>query len=1227
MSGTGKNKRQRARMQDSEDEDEEDEAEEEDAAAAPAAAADTSTVSGLKAALKACGLKVSGNKPALEARWAEALAADGAGGGASLDESKEDEDDGAYEDEPAEEESAPRTGGRGGGGRASSGGGRGGGGGRDVTETGGTVRCIRVENFMNHDSVIVDFARHLNFVTGKNGSGKSAILAALQVALGVTARKTGRGTSYSALIKNGKSSALAAIELLNEGSEAWRPEVYGDTIVIERRLNRSGGGSFHTKTKGGKIVEKAGKEETARIVDHFNIQVDNPCSVLSQDEAKRFINGKSSEKYDFFLKATGLKSVFDDMMDATDHENQMNAILQTKENVVADELATFEAFKQEKEDNEEMIEIQKQQDQLKNELAWAYVNVEKIGEEDQQAARDERVAAQEKVKEKADKKKAEKDALIPRKNELLAQLRGVEGAVKEHQAKLKQAQKSTKERKKEMTTAHREVVTIEKNKTSSERSIEDANKAIEEVNKRKKAGKVNPELCKLTRKQEQLKCQIETLKLDSVTRMENQSTLEETAEQLQQQVRAKSHAKEAAASEQRKMAAQINRIKDNEYRELAKFGRPMPQLVAAIEAERSWDMPPVGPLGRHITVNDPSHVLAVEHCLGSMLSEFLVSSWKDQKTMEKICRQQQLLGKVRFSVKRIDLDDYAQSGSLKRGTFPDLSQESRVRGMLDCITVDNVAVKNYLYDIMAYRAVVVVAKVDLSGQRNIAYQAAANQGSGIRNVAKAYCPKDGLCISVTGRTQSEVPFRRSQMSPLAPKSQDVMVEMNEQLDELKRKAKEAIDDHGRAYKKHNEVRQKIVATQKNINDNRKKVQKLSEEVGGLGNKIRDFESGDDGEMAEHQDTLEEEEANIREFDIALQDAQRKHKSTEDRATGAKEAEEAVVEDGKAKFQEQEENSNEYGEIELKVSKLNGDIGKYDAREKKAQEAVHKVQKLLDIAAHKHKKSRQNAYTVCGNEDEIETDREPEDVNAQIAGNKQRLDKADEARSGRLLRDIEEDYQRSHNRYKRVRNLVDNVTKTRDSLKKGRKKRQKMYKTFRKQAYEVSRQEFNNFLQQRGHTGDINFQEAMVCKGCGNAEKKCECHDACGEEGTMRERAGFGTLDMQVNLGNTTGASQRTVTNQKTLSGGEKSYTTLSLLMALGESSHVPFAVYDEIDVFMDTANRAATLKMIEGAAMDKKGSRQYTMLTPLNTSSIQTIPGEVKVMSMSGSTEYVDGAT
>jgi hypothetical protein len=36
-------------------------------------------------------------------------------------------------------------------------------------------------------------------------------------------------------------------------------------------------------------------------VSQFNIFVDNPCCVLTQDEAKRFINGKEREKYNFFL--------------------------------------------------------------------------------------------------------------------------------------------------------------------------------------------------------------------------------------------------------------------------------------------------------------------------------------------------------------------------------------------------------------------------------------------------------------------------------------------------------------------------------------------------------------------------------------------------------------------------------------------------------------------------------------------------------------------------------------------------------------------------------------------------------------------------------------------------------------------------------------------------------------------------------------------------------------
>jgi predicted ATPase len=47
----------------------------------------------------------------------------------------------------------------------------------------GSVESVRVENFLNHHNLKVDLCPGVNFITGENGSGKSAILTALCVAL------------------------------------------------------------------------------------------------------------------------------------------------------------------------------------------------------------------------------------------------------------------------------------------------------------------------------------------------------------------------------------------------------------------------------------------------------------------------------------------------------------------------------------------------------------------------------------------------------------------------------------------------------------------------------------------------------------------------------------------------------------------------------------------------------------------------------------------------------------------------------------------------------------------------------------------------------------------------------------------------------------------------------------------------------------------------------------
>lgn len=193
----------------------------------------------------------------------------------------------------------------------------------------GIIQEVYVENFMCHRKLSVKLCRNVNFIHGQNGSGKSAILAAIQVCLGAGARRTHRARNLKDLVRKEAgadcSGAKLRVTLLNGGSDGFMPEVYGDTITVERCISMRSGGF-----NGYKLLDQNGKEQSRRkadldaMLDQLNIQVENPVAVLDQEEAKKFLTGKAEDKYAFFTKATELERL--DRCYANIHDNIMEQV-------------------------------------------------------------------------------------------------------------------------------------------------------------------------------------------------------------------------------------------------------------------------------------------------------------------------------------------------------------------------------------------------------------------------------------------------------------------------------------------------------------------------------------------------------------------------------------------------------------------------------------------------------------------------------------------------------------------------------------------------------------------------------------------------------------------------------------------------------------------------------------------------------------------------------------
>jgi structural maintenance of chromosomes protein 6 len=91
---------------------------------------------------------------------------------------------------------------------------------------------------MCHANMEIPLHSRINFITGANGSGKSAIVAAVQICLGASPRHTQRGTKYVDFIQRGcTGNAEVSVTLLNT-PDGYEYEAYGKAITVKRTLTQ-----------------------------------------------------------------------------------------------------------------------------------------------------------------------------------------------------------------------------------------------------------------------------------------------------------------------------------------------------------------------------------------------------------------------------------------------------------------------------------------------------------------------------------------------------------------------------------------------------------------------------------------------------------------------------------------------------------------------------------------------------------------------------------------------------------------------------------------------------------------------------------------------------------------------------------------------------------------------------------------------------------------------------
>ncbi|KAK9241004.1 hypothetical protein V1525DRAFT_393424 [Lipomyces kononenkoae] len=1035
----------------------------------------------------------------------------------------------------------------------------------DAIATAGIIKSVEVVNFMCHKFLKIDFGPQINFVIGHNGSGKSAILTAITVCLGAKASVTNRASSLKSLIKEGCNSASVTVIIKNEG-EGFKPDKYGPEIWIERVIQLNGSTTYRIKNYKGVQISKD-KEELTSMLDFFGLMVDNPVTILSQDTARTFLsNSTPEEKYSLFMKGIRLDSL----------RNDYDAFHLYVEKTIATVKARREALNELRDRRDEAAELYKRTQnhrqvrdtltRLQCQFAWATVvdsekavavhdvNMEAMAQEAQVAegAVLEATANYEKSREKFAETQQELHDFHARLEPLSQQIESFRSQMQEKRDLVR----DTKNDERNMVSA---IEALQKKVANWDEKIAEERQRLTDLDGGRRA--------KLDEDHNHCQNRLQQLRMDLEQAIAESRKMQNEAERHKADVEAAKNKFDNKQRELQDIKSRIARLQAHQQKYMTVFGQNIDGVLKAIERESRFVQKPVGPIGSLIRMKQPEWGPILEAFFNRTLDSFAVTCKEDEELLKSILSQH------RFRANVIIRKD-------ERFSFSQNCPDPKFQTVLDCLEFEHEYVKYVMIDVHSVERVILIAdrkeadRVMYTNPRNVTFcfaKGASNPLDGYRlnnkRGASGMQPQRGRREPPRMKTDSDMQMRSLALEEqqIQDKLQSLQAEWNV-LDNM------SIDIRRREQS----ITTKITHLKADIQNTETEIDRLAVLMAAAD------ETSRLNALEESRDTVLAELSNLKNIQYPNIIMEKDRRFVElNNATSELEAKKREMDQAN---QELTERQKQVGNATDESIQLNATVS---FRRKQLEERRGKLEKILaerqKLVANLEEVTKLTK-SIYPNRVEIEDGKTADKFKAEMIQVQQSYQTSIRTLP-KPVEQIIEDHNMAQRAYNDAARELTNLTVLMNKLNETYLERRDRYYIFRNQICTRAKDIFRHTLDERGFKGRLFISHENE-----TLNLKVEPVDSGKSNGDNGKR------------------------NVTTLSGGEKSYTQICLLMSLWDAMNCPLRGLDEFDVFMDAVNRRISLKMMIQTAQ-RSSQTQTIFITPQDMGNIK-LGDDVKIIRM-----------